>query len=135
MLQFLEREFALALPQFSGELPQDKNGIDVPRLLGAMRQAVRDVPGMEVIDDAALSTFSFAKYLMWKNPSSAPRAAQNRVVRHLIDTPDQAFGGGEAFVEERELDRRYAPAEVVSVLPADSSQIAARWQPRRGAIS
>ncbi|SFJ67297.1 AAA domain-containing protein [Bosea sp. OK403] len=127
LLQFLEREFDLSLPQFAGELPQDENGIDVPRLLGAMRQAVRDVPGMEVIDDAALSTFSFAKYLMWKDLVERTDALrQNRVVRHLIDTPEQAFAAtDEGFVEERELDRRYAPADIVSVLPADSSQIAA----------
>lgn len=127
LLQFLEREFDLSLPQFAGELPQDENGIDVPRLLAAMRQAVRDVPGMEVVDDAALSTFSFAKYLMWKDLVERTDALrQNRVVRHLIDTPEQAFGAsGDAFVEERELDRRYSPADIVSVLPADSSQIAA----------
>lgn len=127
LLQFLEREFDLPLPQFAGELPQDENGIDVPRLLGAMRQAVRDVPGMEVVDDAALSTFSFAKYLMWKDLVERTDALrQNRIVRHLIDTPEQAFSGSDdAFVDERELDGRYAPADIVSVLPADSSQIAA----------
>lgn len=127
LLQFLEREFDLPLPQFAGELPQDENGIDVPRLLGAMRQAVRDVPGMEVVDDAALSTFSFAKYLMWKDLVERTDALrENRVVRHLIDTPDQVFpGSGGDFVDERELDQRYEPSDVVSVLPADSSQIAA----------
>lgn len=134
LLQFLEREFDLSLPQFAGELPQDENGIDVPRLLAAMRQAVRDVPGMEVIDDAALSTFSFAKYLMWKDLVERTEALrQNRVVRHLIDTPEQAFvGSGEGFVDERELDRRYAPADIVSVLPADSSQIAASMAAAEG---
>ncbi|TIT13741.1 MAG: DUF4011 domain-containing protein, partial [Mesorhizobium sp.] len=67
LLQFLERDFELKLPQFSGELPEDESGVDVPRLLGLMRQAVRDVPGMEVVDETALSTFSFAKFLMWKD--------------------------------------------------------------------
>src|SRR5690606_334398 len=67
LLQFLERDFDLKLPQFAGELPTDESGVDVPRLLGLMRQAVRDVPGMEVADETALSTFSFAKFLMWKD--------------------------------------------------------------------
>jgi very-short-patch-repair endonuclease len=127
LLQFLEREFDLPLPQFAGELPQDENGIDVPRLLGAMRQAVRDVPGMEVVDDAALSTFSFAKHLMWKDLVERTDALrENRLVRHLIDSPDQPFpGAADDFVDERQLDRRYDPADVVSVLPADSSQVAA----------
>src|SRR5690606_38452762 len=67
LLQFLERDFELKMPQFSGDLPVDDNGVDVPQLLAAVRKAVRDVPGMEVVDETALSTFSFAKFLMWKD--------------------------------------------------------------------
>ncbi|WP_029355310.1 DUF3320 domain-containing protein [Bosea sp. 117] len=127
LLQFLERDFALALPQFAGELPRDENGVDVQRLIGAMRHAVRDVPGMEVLDETALSTFSFAKFLMWKDLTERTDALrENRVVRHLIDTPEQAFETDHAAVtEECEIDRRFAPADIISLLPADSSQIAA----------
>ncbi|WP_375450250.1 DUF3320 domain-containing protein [uncultured Devosia sp.] len=126
LLQFLESEFDLRLPQFNGDLPTDANGVDVPRLLTMMRQAVRDVPGMEVVDETALSTFSFAKFLMWKDLVERTNALrQNRVVRHLIDTPEQAFAGaGEPFASEASLDTR-PPADVVSLLPADSSQTAA----------
>src|SRR5690606_39986620 len=59
LLQFLERDLDLKLPQFGGELPLDDNGVDAPRLLAMMRQAIRDVPGTEVVDATALSTFSF----------------------------------------------------------------------------
>ena len=129
LLQFLERDFDLKLPQFSGDLPVDENGIDVPQLLVAVRSAVRDVPGMEVVDETALSTFSFAKFLMWKDLAERTDALrQNRVVRHLIDTPEQSFGQGEgssSFRDERELDSAYAPSDIISLLPADSSQTAA----------
>ncbi|WP_315760824.1 DUF3320 domain-containing protein [Sphingomonas sp. Y38-1Y] len=129
LLQFLERDFDLRLPQFGGELPVDDSGVDVPRVLAMMRQAVRDVPGMEVVDDTALSTFSFAKFLMWKDLVERTEALrENRVVRHLIDTPDRPFGGdgGEpAIRDERDLDRVYAPADIISLLPSDSSQTAA----------
>ena len=129
LLQFLEREFDLKLPQFAGDLPLDDSGIDVPRVLAMARQAVRDVPGMEVLDETALSTFSFAKFLMWKDLVERTDALrENRVVRHLIDTPEQAFssGGTEAtFRDEHELDRAYAPADIVCLLPSDSSQTAA----------
>lgn len=129
LLQFLEREFDLRLPQFSEELPRDDSGVDVPRVLAMMRQAVRDVPGMEVIDETALSTFSFAKFLMWKDLVERTEALrENRVVRHLIDTPEQAFAavsGQAAFREEGELDSAYAPADIVCLLPSDSSQTAA----------
>ncbi|TAL76455.1 MAG: DUF3320 domain-containing protein [Beijerinckiaceae bacterium] len=129
LLQFLERDFELKLPQFSGDLPLDDSGIDVPQVLASMRSAVRDVPGMEVIDETALSTFSFAKFLMWKDLVERTDALrQNRVVRHLIDTPEEPFSqreGMSAFRDERELDRTYAPSDIISLLPADSSQTAA----------
>lgn len=129
LLQFLERDFDLKLPQFGAELPLDDNGIDVPRLLAMMRTAIRDVPGMEVVDDTALSTFSFAKFLMWKDLVERTEALrENRVVRHLIDTPEQAFHASDAeapFCDEGELDRVYAPADIVCLLPSDSSQTAA----------
>lgn len=127
LLQYLEREADLHLPQFSGDLPLDDNGVDVPRILGMMRHAVRDVQGMEVVDETALSTFSFAKFLMWKDLVERTDALrQNRVVKHLIDTPDQTFSEDDAvFADERDIDRRYAPKDIVSLLPADSSQIAA----------
>lgn len=129
LLQFLEREFDLRLPQFAEDLPLDDSGIDVPRVLAMMRQAVRDVPGMEVIDETALSTFSFAKFLMWKDLVERTDALrENRVVRHLIDTPEQAFAtvsGQAAFRDEGELDRAYAPSDIICLLPSDSSQTAA----------
>ncbi|NTH42743.1 DUF3320 domain-containing protein [Agrobacterium rhizogenes] len=129
LLQFLERDFDLTLPQFGGDLPLDDNGVDVPRILAMMRQAIRDVPGMEVVDETALSTFSFAKFLMWKDLVERTEALrENRVVRHLIDTPEEAFqeaSGQGPFRDERELDRVYAPADIISLLPADSSQTAA----------
>jgi very-short-patch-repair endonuclease len=129
LLQFLERDFDLKLPQFAGDLPLDESGIDVPRVFTMMRQAVRDVPGMEVVDETALSTFSFAKFLMWKDLVERTSALrENRVVRHLIDTPEQAFAGagdGHVFEDERSLDRNHAPSDIVCLLPADSSQLAA----------
>ncbi|RWX57843.1 hypothetical protein, partial [Mesorhizobium sp. M2A.F.Ca.ET.039.01.1.1] len=136
LLQFLERDFELRLPQFAGDLPLDDSGIDVPRVLSSMRQAVRDVPGIEVIDETALSTFSFAKFLMWKDLVERTDALrQNRVVRHLIDTPEQAFDGSgnqPAFREEAELDRVYEPSNIIGLLPLDSSQTAASMAAAEG---
>lgn len=129
LLQFLERDFDLRLPQFGGDLPQDNSDVDVPRLLAMARQAVRDVPGMEVLDETALSTFSFAKFLMWKDLVERTEALrENRVVRHLIDNPERAYAesaGSSPFLAEHELDRAYKPADIICLLPADSSQMAA----------
>jgi very-short-patch-repair endonuclease len=134
LMQFLKVEFDLLLPDFRDGFPQDGNGIDVLQLLDQIRRAVRDTPGLEVADDVALSTFSFAKYLMWKDLTERTDALrQNRVVRHLIDNPERAFvGAEEPFPDEGDVDRAYAPADIVMPLPADSSQIAASLAATQG---
>lgn len=128
LVQMLKKDFDLDLPQFEGDLPRDESGVDVPLVLESMRRAVRDIAGFEVVNETALSTFSFAKYLMWKDLVDRTDALRNnRVVRHLIDNPDTPFepGVATAFPHERDLDVTYHPKEIVNPLPADSSQLAA----------
>jgi very-short-patch-repair endonuclease len=127
LLQFLERDFGLRIPLQDGELPTDDHGIDLPRTFAMLRHAVRDVPGFEVVEELALSTFSFAKYLMWKDlVDRTDSLRQNRLVRHLIDSPETPFAVGNGdFPEPKDIDRRHSPAELVTPLPADSSQLAA----------
>lgn len=134
LLQFLKLEFDLTLPDFHDGLPSDGSGVDVPQVLESMRRAVRDYPGFEVVDDISLSTFSFAKYLMWKDLSDRTDALrQNRVVKHLIDNPEHAFPGAEQrFPDERDIDRLPPTTEIVMPLPADSSQIAAALAATQG---
>ena len=142
LLQFLEREFDLKLHHLA-DLPMDDNGVDVPQILAATRLAVRDAPGLEVVDEAALSTFSFAKFLMWKDLVERTDALrQNRVVKHLIDTPDKPFesggpfescgDGSGPFIDETRLDQTYDPADIVCLLPSDSSQTAASLAAAQG---
>ena len=63
----MKRDFNLRIPELEGELPGDDSGVDVPGIFEIMRRKVRDVAGFEVVEELALSTFSFAKYLMWKD--------------------------------------------------------------------
>jgi len=127
LLEFLERDFDLRLPQFKGNLPTDEHGIDVPGLLASVRRAVRESAGMEVVDETALSTFSFAKFLMWKDlVERTDSLRNNRVVKYLIDTPDQVFDASDSHAsDERQIDYAFSPSDIISILPADSSQIAA----------
>lgn len=128
LLQMLKKDFDLDLPAFEGELPRDESGIDVPLVLERMRRAVRDDAGFEVVNETALSTFSFAKYLMWKDLVDRTDALRNnRVVRHLIDNPDTPFEPGvtTAFPSETDIDTKYDPKDIVNPLSADSSQLAA----------
>ncbi len=128
LLEFLKRDFALGIPELEGELPRDESGIDVPKIFAVMQRKVRDVSGFEVIEDLALSTFSFAKYLMWKDlVDRTDQLRNNRLVRQLIDGRGETDGnaGKQASVAPEEIDRRYAPSDLLTPLPADSSQLGA----------
>ena len=129
LLQFLKRDFEVNTSALEGELPTDEAGIDVPLIFDRMRQIIRDISGFEVIEDAALSTFSFAKYLMWKDlVDRTDDLRKNRLVSHLIDSPDTPFTQhceGSCLPCPHDIDNRTSKQELLTPLPADGSQLAA----------
>ncbi len=127
LIQLLKKDFDRDISYFESELPRDENGVDVPKIMERMRREVREIPGFEVVDETALGTFSFAKYLMWKDlVERIDSLKDNRVVKHLIDNPDQPFESGCGSIPNaHEIDVRYEPKEIFHPLPADSSQLAA----------
>lgn len=127
LLEFLERDFGLSIPALRGALPEDHSGLDIKQALSIVKQAVRDAPGFEVVEEIALSTFSFAKYLMWKDLVDRTESLKNnRLVKHLLDNPTEPFRDGEeGFPSPEMIDRRVDPAKLFTPLPADSSQLTA----------
>lgn len=126
LFEFLKRDFDLCIPEFEGELPRDASGIDVPYIFEIMRQKVRDVAGFEVVEELALSTFSFAKFLMWKDlVDRTDQLRENALVRHLVDNPSEPIEPSGSQFPPSELDAQLAPKDLVMPLPADSSQLSA----------
>jgi len=127
LIQLLKKDFDRDLSSFENDLPRDESGVDVPLILERMRREVRDIPGFEVVDESALGTFSFAKYLMWKDlVDRIGSLKQNRVVRHLIDDPDKPFKSSSGSIPNpQQMDVRFEPKDIYHPLPADSSQLAA----------
>lgn len=126
LLQMLKQDFGIDMPDLAGDLPRDDSGVDVARIWDIVRHRVRNVPGFEVTEDVILGTFSFAKYLMWKDLADrTERLKEAPLVRHLIDTPREPFATPSSFIEPREIDRRIAPSDVFAPLNADSSQLVA----------
>lgn len=134
LLQMLEKDFSLKIPVLEGDLPEDHSGYDLPKIFSLVRAAVREAPGFEVLEQSAISTFSFAKYLMWKDlVDRTEHLKESRLVRHLIENPDKPFDeDGIGLPEPRTLDRRVEPAHLHAPLPADSSQLAAVVAAERG---
>lgn len=127
LLEFLRRDFNLSLADLEGVLPKDNSGIDLPKILSYLRTQVRDVTGFEVVEELAISTFSFTKYLMWKDlVDRTDQLRSNRLVAHLIDNPEKSFSVGQPQrLRPSELDTHVAPKDILTPLPADSSQLSA----------
>ena len=126
LLEMLRRDFALHISGLDDELPTDHAGINVPGIWRKMREAVRDAEGLEVRENVVLGHFSFAKYLMWKDlMERTDDLKKNKVVRHLLENPKDPYGDGSSLVNPCDLDRKYRPADLLTALPTDSSQLAA----------
>ncbi|MBF0167258.1 MAG: DUF3320 domain-containing protein [Alphaproteobacteria bacterium] len=133
LLEMLRQDFKLNLPFGDAELPKDDHGLDVEGIWRQVAQAIKDIKGWEVQQDVALATFSFAKFLMWKDlVERTDQLKQNPVVRHLIDTPRDPYPSAIGFVDPRSLDREQAPDQIFCPLPADSSQLSAVMTAARG---
>jgi very-short-patch-repair endonuclease len=126
LLELLRQDFELRIPTLEGPLPTDENGIDVGAVWTAVRRAVRDIPGFEVTQEVVLGTFSFAKYLMWKDlVDRSDRLKESPIVRHLMERKEAGFEREGEFPRPENLDSTVDPASLFAPLPADSSQLAA----------
>ncbi|WKB54977.1 DUF4011 domain-containing protein [Eleftheria terrae] len=133
LIEMLRQDFRLHLGLHDGELPRDEAGLDIAGVWRQVSAAIKEVPGWEVVEDVVLSTFSFAKYLMWKDLTERTgQLKHNPVVRHLIETPRESYAGAVAFPEPQRLDQELAPRETFCPLPADSSQLSAVVAASRG---
>lgn len=133
LLEMLHKDFRINIRRLDGTLPTDGSGVDVDAIWNKVRQAVKDVPGFEVVTDVVLGHFSFAKYLMWKDlVDRTEKLKEHPIVRHLIDTPSDSYGSHISFVKRNEVDQLFEPADLLMPLPADASQTAAVATAERG---
>ena len=134
LLEMLKQDFALDIPELEEYLPMDEQGLDVKRIFNTLRIKIKDIAGWEVNENVVVSTFSFAKYLMWKDLCERVDVLkESAVVRHLIESPrDMYFGTGGEFPDPRQLDAARHPKDTFIPLMADSSQIAAVYAAEAG---
>jgi len=127
LLTYLKMEYGLEHPGLGSDaLPEDDSGVDVPLLLQRFRELVRSQAEWEVEDRAVLAPLTFKKFLMYKDLVASTEALmQNEVVRCVLTGDEGGFGLERPLLEEHELDGELSPAEVLPVLPADPSQLAA----------
>lgn len=125
LLQLLKTNFEMRIPGLD-TLPQDEKGVDVAKVLQAFRLAVREIPKWEVVEQAHLAIFSFTKFLMWKDLADRTEQLKaNRVVKHLIDHPGEAFAQEACDERYTKLDVHYKPQDILAPMLSDSSQLGA----------
>jgi len=128
LLELLRNDFALVINGLDGELPTDESGIDVDGIWNLVRRAVRDMPGFEVTRDVVIGTFSFAKYLMWKDlVDRTPQLMESPLVKYLIERGQEnaTLEKSGDIIDVDDLDNEVGTQELFLPLPADSSQVAA----------
>ena len=126
LIEFLYTEHSIDLNQFRETLPEDESGVDVHLIWSTVRAAIAEQPGFEVIEDLVLASFSFAKYLMWKDlKDRMGDLKENPFVKHLVDHPEDAYIQDASFVLRDEVDEKIDPEKVFTPLNCDSSQLVA----------
>ena len=126
LIEFLLAEHAINLSEFSDALPTDNSGVDVALVWQRVREAVRDHKGFEVVEELALASFSFAKFLMWSDlKERTDDLKKNPFVKHMVDHPREPYAQDSHFIERDAVDRDIDPAEVFTPLNCDSSQLVA----------
>lgn len=104
LIEFLYTEHSIDLNRFRDSLPEDESGVDVNRVWNAVRAAIAEQPGFEVVEELVLASFSFAKYLMWKDlKDRIDDLKDNRFVQHLVDHPQDPYVQDASFVLRDEV--------------------------------
>lgn len=108
------------------KLIADEKGLDVKAILNRFQLAIAEFKKWEVISEAHLGIFSFTKFLMWRDLESRTEALKaNRVVKHLIENPGQAFPRPANEDRFERLDETHPPKSIFVPRLADSSQLRA----------
>lgn len=126
LIEMLQADYDINLDRLRHELPEDESGVDVEGIWNIVRAAVQDQPGFIVVEEIVLGSFSFAKYLMWKDLRDRTELLkQNPFVEHLVDHPSEAYRQESVFVERAEVDEKIRPESFYAPLNCDSSQMVA----------
>ena len=126
LIEFLNNEHSINLNHFRENLPEDNSGLDVAAIWQDVRDAVSEQPGFEVVEECVVASFSFAKYLMWKDlHDRIDDLKANPFVEHLVEHPQDGYDQNASFLSQDEVDKKIDPTDIFIPLNADSSQIVA----------
>lgn len=124
LMEFLRQNYDISAAEVD-PLPLSENGVDVERIFGIIRNAIKDQERWSIEEECILGIFSFSKFLMWSDiHNHRETLAENPIIGSLVAnrlkwTPESPT------TILKELDNRLSPEETVLPVQADSSQLAA----------
>ena len=125
LLELLEKDHDLMITGLD-PLPEDEKGLDVNEILNRIRRAIKNIDRWDVIEEAHIGLFSFAKFLMWRDLDVRTKElTTNKVVNHLVYHARELYGQDSGFPNAERLDQDYRPEATFCPLESDSSQLAA----------
>ncbi len=121
LLEYLKQEFKLNLNSLE-TLPTDDFGVDVPKVLAIIRNAILNLEGWDILEQMVLGTFSFNKLILWQDISKYSEEIQkSSIVKSLID------GKLSETLEQIEMDaeslENMSAAELMLPISTDNSQL------------
>lgn len=133
LLEYLRTEYELQIPELEGELPTDEFGLDIPLIFNIVRKAISAQAGWEVDERCTLGSFSFTKYLMWKDLTERrENLLKNPIVAQIAAEQRSTFPDQGGFPDPKTLDNEVEAEKVFTPLSADSSQLSAVLAAARG---
>ncbi len=132
LLELLRNNFGLNITGLD-PLPKTEDSIDLGTVFHTLERSLSANKRWEILEVAALSNFSFSKFIMWNDlHNRSEELGASRMVNALVhgysDRHDAPL-----FLSPNELDEQVLPADVAAPLPCDSSQLAAIHAAAQGA--
>ncbi|WBA10111.1 DUF4011 domain-containing protein [Salinivibrio kushneri] len=126
LIEMLQIDYDINLDRLRHELPEDESGVDVEEVWNIVRAAIKEQPGFIVVEEIVLGSFSFAKYLMWKDLKERTELLkQSPFVKHLVDNPADAYQQQGAFIKLDQVDEKIRPESFYAPFNCDASQMVA----------
>jgi hypothetical protein len=131
LVEKLRQDLDLHLDILSN-LPADDSGVDLDQVVAEIRRAIAGRPGWKVLETSLITSFSFGKFLLWRDlQDNSALLLQRSTVRHIATAGRDSFPDPLLNLQISDLDQA-AYADLPIVLPSDSSQLAAVYSAING---
>lgn len=124
LFEKIRKDYGLEI-QILAKPAEDEGGFDITKAFQEIRKIIANQPGWLVIDTVVITTFSFGKFLMWKDlQDNTEILLKNPLVQHIAMGGTEPLADPVGAIQPQNLDT-LPMSELPMVVDADSSQLSA----------